>query len=75
VRDGKTVLKPAAATTRLAEPAHVKPFPKVRVDFFTNNLSFCSPAPAAWMTATHKGNGEVETAPRFLLLNTPTAII
>jgi putative transposase len=37
-------------------------------------LGYKPPAPEAWLTTTNKGHGEVETASRFPLLHTPTAV-
>jgi putative transposase len=36
-----------------------------------SSLGYKPPAPEAWLTATSKGHGEVETATRFPLLHTP----
>jgi Metal-independent alpha-mannosidase (GH125)/Integrase core domain len=36
-----------------------------------SSLGYRPPAPEAWLTATSKGHGEVETATRFPLLHTP----
>ena len=36
-----------------------------------SSLGYRPPAPAAWLTETNKGHGEVETAARFPLLHTP----
>jgi hypothetical protein len=61
------VLRPRALRYRLSgEPAlfynTVKPH---------SSLGYRPPAPEAWLTATNKGHGEVETATRFPLLHTP----